>query len=62
MSLRADADAFYNRGRIFEAQEKWAEAINDYSLALAKADGDVRHTLEHRTFCLQMIERATRTT
>ena len=39
LSLRKDASAFYNRGRIYEAQKKWAEAIDDYSQALRLASG-----------------------
>jgi len=34
LRLREDANAFYNRGRVFEAQRKWTQAIQDYSRAL----------------------------
>lgn len=51
LSLREDADAFYNRGRVFEAQSKWADAVKDYSRALDLA-GENRPDIErHRDLC-----------
>jgi tetratricopeptide (TPR) repeat protein len=51
LSLRKDASAFYNRGRIYEAQKKWAAAIEDYSQALRLERGDARHLLERLRLC-----------
>jgi Tfp pilus assembly protein PilF len=35
LDLREDGDVFYNRGRIFESLQRWAEAGADYRRALA---------------------------
>lgn len=51
LSLREDANAFYNRGRVFEAQRKWTHATQDYSRALDLA-GENRLDIErHRDLC-----------
>ncbi len=39
--LRADADVLYNRGRVLESLERWQDAIDDYTRALAQARADV---------------------
>ena len=52
LSLREDGAAYYNRGRVLEAQKRWSEAIDDYSRALKLTNGDVRHILRHRALCL----------
>lgn len=51
LGLHQDANTFYNRGRVFEAQSKWTEAFEDYSRALALAGEDVQHILAHRDRC-----------
>ena len=53
LSLREDSSVLYNRGRVFEAQRKWARAMEDYSRALQLASGDVQHILRHLRFCQQ---------
>ncbi len=41
LSLREDAASFYNRGKVFQSQKRWQEAIEDYSRALSiKGIGD----------------------
>jgi tetratricopeptide (TPR) repeat protein len=35
LDLREDGEVFYNRGRIFESQQRWSEAAADYRRALA---------------------------
>ena len=51
LSLREDANALYNRGRVFEAQRKWTHATQDYSRALDLA-GENRPDIErHRDLC-----------
>ncbi len=35
LTLREDGEVFYNRGRIFESLERWAEAAADYRRSLA---------------------------
>jgi len=57
LRLREDAAAFYNRGRVLEAEGRWREADDDYARALALARGDVRHILRHRRRCRQAIGR-----
>jgi tetratricopeptide (TPR) repeat protein len=52
---REDPDCFYNRGRVFEAQEKWAEAIQDYSRALALAGDQAGHILYHLDLCRRAV-------
>ena len=58
LNLREDASMFYNRGRVFEAQRKWAQAIEDYSRALQLTKGDVQHILLRRSLCEQASESA----
>ena len=53
LSLREDPAAFYNRGRVLEAQERWAGAAEDYSRALKLATGDVQYILHHLKRCQQ---------
>ena len=54
LNLREDASTFYNRGRIYEAQKNWAEAIADYSQALRFASGDVHYLLERLRRCQKL--------
>lgn len=56
-ALRQDANIFYNRGRIFEAQGKWTEAMQDYSRALDLAGENVRHIAAHQDHCRKAVER-----
>jgi tetratricopeptide (TPR) repeat protein len=51
LALRADSAAFYNRGRCFEQQKRWIEAIEDYLHALELASGDVRDIQHHLSVC-----------
>jgi tetratricopeptide (TPR) repeat protein len=51
LGLDDDVTAFYNRGRILQAQGRWPEASADYSRALDLAPGDARHILAERDLC-----------
>jgi len=51
LSLREDANAFYNRGRVFEAQRKWTRAIQDYSRALDLSNENRPDIERHRELC-----------
>jgi tetratricopeptide (TPR) repeat protein len=51
LGLRKDASAFYNRGRVYEAREKWAEARDDYAQALQLANGNVPQLEERLRRC-----------
>lgn len=51
LTLREDANASYNRGRVFEAQGKWSEAIEDYSRALDLAGEKSQHIVAHLDRC-----------
>jgi tetratricopeptide (TPR) repeat protein len=56
LSLREDASAYYNRGRIYEGRKKWAEAVDDYSQALRLASGDVSQLQKRLHQCLELAE------
>jgi len=60
LRLREDANAFYNRGRVFEAQRKWTQAIQDYSRALDLAGEEAGHILYHRDLCRQSVGQPSR--
>jgi tetratricopeptide (TPR) repeat protein len=57
LTLHEDANILYNRGRIFEAQSKWTEAIQDYSRALGLAGEGVQHIVVHRDLCRIKLEK-----
>jgi tetratricopeptide (TPR) repeat protein len=40
LAIREDPRALFNRGRVFQALERWQEAANDYSRALELDDSD----------------------
>ena len=54
-TLRGDAAILYNRGRVLEALSRWQEAVDDYTRALAFANGDASHILHHRDICLRAM-------
>ncbi|HEY2385057.1 MAG TPA: tetratricopeptide repeat protein [Terriglobia bacterium] len=51
LRLREDAPAFYNRGRILEAQGKWDEAADDYTRALHLTRGGKLRILQRLKYC-----------
>jgi tetratricopeptide (TPR) repeat protein len=53
LALRDDSDIRFNRGRIFEAEARWAEASADYCRALALATGATDHIRRHLDACNQ---------
>ena len=58
LRLGEGADSFYNRGGIFEAQEKWTEAIQDYSRALGLAGGEASHIRCHLDLCRRAVRQS----
>jgi tetratricopeptide (TPR) repeat protein len=56
LSLRKDASAHYNRGRIYEIREEWIEAAADYSQALRLASRDVSDLQKRLRRCQGMID------
>jgi tetratricopeptide (TPR) repeat protein len=53
--LREDAAILYNRGRIFEAEQRWQEAIDDYERAMTISLGAVHRVARRRDKCLRML-------
>lgn len=50
ITLREDAAALYNRGRVFESRAKWREAAQDYERAL-ELGADERNIRTHLSRC-----------
>ncbi|WP_201382778.1 tetratricopeptide repeat protein [Ktedonobacter sp. SOSP1-52] len=45
----------YNRGIAYQAQNRWQEAINDFTQALALSNEDAQDILYRRSFCFAQL-------
>lgn len=55
LTLREDPTILVNRGRVFEALERWEDAVVDYSRALALLDAAPPHVVRRRDRCLERL-------